>query len=135
MKPDHAQRILLGLMTQRLSPEEQRHCLDVADEMEREGFHGIDAREPIVKKLLEVPARGREMTLVFINEGATPQEYTDVVTTLFRWIDGHAQSVQEADAAIARICSGCDLEWQRVPGGYLIRPTFGGLSSRTSVQH
>ncbi len=125
----------MGLMKQWISPKEQRHWLDVANELEREGRHGIDAREPIVKKLLEVPARGREMTLALINEGATPQEYTDLVATLFKWIDGHAQSVQEADSAIARICSGCDLEWHRVPGGYLIRPTFGDLSSRTSVQH
>ena len=135
MRTDHVQRILMGLMTHWLSEEEQGLWLDVTDELERKGLNSIDVRKIIVKKLLEVPARGREMALAFINEGAAPQEYTDMVTVLFRWIDGHAQSVKEADAAIARICSGCDLEWHRVPGGYLIRPTFGDLSSRTSVQH
>ncbi len=117
MTPEHTQRILIGLVTQWLSPKEQRHWLDVAGELE--------PREVIVKKLLEVPARGREMALAFFNESATPQEYVDFVASLFRWIDGHAQSVQEADATITRLCSGCDLEWQRAPGGYRIRPMSG----------
>ena len=135
MTPEHAQQILLGLLTQWLSPNELRHWLGVADEWEQEGLDSIDARKPLVKALLEVPARGRELVVALINEGATPQEYTDLVTTLFKGIDEHAQSVQEADATITRLCTGCDLEWQRVPGGYLIRPTFGDLSSKTSVLH
>ena len=135
MTPEHAQQILMGLLAQWLSPKEQRHWLDTARDLERKGFHATDAREPLVKKLLEVPARGREMALALIDEGATPQEYADFVATLFKWIDGHAQSVQEADATITRIGSGCDLEWHRVPGGYRIRPTFGrDLDSKTSVQ-
>ncbi len=121
MTPEHAQRILMDLMTQWLSPKEQRQLWVTG----REEVRRFDARKIIVKKLLEVPERGREMALAFINEGVTPQEYTAWITTLFRWIDAHAESVQEADSAITRLCSGCDLEWHRVPGGYLIRPMSG----------
>ena len=125
MRPDHAQRILVGLLAQWLSPKEQRHYLDVANELERDGHHGVDAREPIVKKLLEVPARGREIALALMDEGATLQEYGKLIVSLFEWIDERAQSVAQADATITRICSGCDLEWHRVPSGYAIRPTSG----------
>ena len=136
---EHAQQIMLGVLMNWFSEEEKLAWWGKVDELlERRGPGHIDAREIVVKKLLEVPDRGREMVLSFIDEGATPQEFTEIVTGLFRWIDAHASGVKagDVDAAITRICSGLDLEWRRAPGGYLIRLAFGGLSrSRTSVLH
>ena len=133
MTHDQTKQIVLGLLMNWFSDAEKTFWLGVGDELEREGkdLNSFCAQEIVVKKLLEVPDRGREMLLSFVNEGATQREFTNVIGSLLAWIDAYPSQVTDgdADAAITRICSGFEFVWVRTQDGYLLGP------GKSSVRH
>jgi len=94
----------------------------------------VDVRPLIVKKVLEDPRLGRELLATWIANDTDPDEAMEFLARIFQWIDQHAVTVEDADAMIMRFCRACGLEWERVPGGFRVRPTIGG-PSRSVVQH